>query len=489
MQIVGAVAYSSEEAQDDVDVQRDGGALFTPALTRLLARCCAAFAETAVQLRPGVTVASAEAAIQDLLPKGFPIEFYVAGQTEARAARAAEPSCLALAVFGGIAALAALVIGGQLIGRQLRRDSADLAALRALGAGPAATTADGLPGVLGAIGAGAVLAAAVAAALSPLAPLGAVRAVYPDPGVAFDWTVLGGGAAAIVAALSAVALAIAARRAPHRAAAGGRPSGSVGSRAARRARALGLPVPAAEGVRLALDPGPGRDRAAVRPAILGTARIDGQTVPVIGAGPDAAVGPPVLSGHPLDSAGQLVLGPQTLAALGKRVGDTVTVSDGAERPYRLRIAGTATLPALGIASTLHTEMGTGADRPYQDIPGAAAAEPNAILVSLRPGADLALLKTLGFTRRQLAATVAWQATAAVAVGAIAGVPLGIVLGRCLWDRFATQISVVPDPSVPSARSSSWSSARWSRRTWSPCLPAGPRPGSRPRPSCAQSNRI
>ena len=33
--IVGKVVYSSEEAQDDIDTQRNGGALFTPALTRL----------------------------------------------------------------------------------------------------------------------------------------------------------------------------------------------------------------------------------------------------------------------------------------------------------------------------------------------------------------------------------------------------------------------------------------------------------------------
>lgn len=62
--------------------------------------------------------------------------------------------------------------------------------------------------------------------------------------------------------------------------------------------------------------------------------------------------------------------------------------------------------------------------------------------------DLALLKTLGFTRRQLAATVAWQSTTAVAVGTVVGVPLGIALGRFLWTLFAQQISVVPEPSVP-----------------------------------------
>lgn len=583
VKVTGAVVYSSEEAQDDVDVERDGGPLFTPALTRLLARCCAAWADTAVQLAPGTSVASAEAAIQRVLPQGFPIEFYVAGQTEARAERAIEPTSIALAVFGGIAALAALVIAGQLIGRQLRRDPADLAVMRAVGADPVMTTADGLPGVLAAIVAGALLAAAVAVALSPLAPLGAVRAVYPYPGVAFDWTVLGGGIAVLIAAGSGTALAVAARRAPHRVQAGGSPSPSLGYHAVRAARALGLPVPAAEGIRLALDTGRDRDRVPVRPAIFaavlasvvllatitfgaslsalvshpalygwnwtyalssgqveidrahaaavldhdpevaawtgvwfGAGRIDGLTVPLIGATPNAAVAPPLLSGHGLSGAGQVVLGPQTLAALGKRVGDTVTVSDGGAHPFLLRVAGTATLPALGISAVLHTEMGTGAVIPYQDLPNSDLGQPNGILVTLRPGADLAaqhavmqrivpanlggqvdsvlrpaeitdyrsmgaaplilsgalaagavaslwltlassvrrrradlaLLKTLGLTRRQLAATVAWQSTVAVAAGALVGMPLGIALGRYLWILFARQISVVPQPSVP-----------------------------------------
>jgi ABC-type lipoprotein release transport system permease subunit len=62
--------------------------------------------------------------------------------------------------------------------------------------------------------------------------------------------------------------------------------------------------------------------------------------------------------------------------------------------------------------------------------------------------DLALLRTLGFTSRQLAATVAWQASVAGAVGVIVGVPLGIVLGRSLWNLFARSVYVVPDPTVP-----------------------------------------
>jgi hypothetical protein len=62
--------------------------------------------------------------------------------------------------------------------------------------------------------------------------------------------------------------------------------------------------------------------------------------------------------------------------------------------------------------------------------------------------DLALLKTLGFTRGQLAATVAWQASVAAAIGVIVGVPAGIALGRWLWDLFARAIFAVPDATVP-----------------------------------------
>jgi hypothetical protein len=62
--------------------------------------------------------------------------------------------------------------------------------------------------------------------------------------------------------------------------------------------------------------------------------------------------------------------------------------------------------------------------------------------------DLALLKTLGFTQRQLAAAVAWQASVAAVIGIVVGVPVGIALGRWLWDLFARQIFAVPDATVP-----------------------------------------
>jgi FtsX-like permease family len=81
--------------------------------------------------------------------------------------------------------------------------------------------------------------------------------------------------------------------------------------------------------------------------------------------------------------------------------------------------------------------------------GAVAALFLTLFASVRRRSrDLAVLKTIGFTRRQLAATVAWQATVAAIVGSAVGIPLGIALGRWLWTAFARQIYAVPQPAVP-----------------------------------------
>ena len=62
--------------------------------------------------------------------------------------------------------------------------------------------------------------------------------------------------------------------------------------------------------------------------------------------------------------------------------------------------------------------------------------------------DLALLKTLGFTRKQVFAAIAWQATIDSVIGIGLGVPLGVICGRQLWTAFANTIYAVPDPTVP-----------------------------------------
>ena len=103
---------------------------------------------------------------------------------EAKAQRAIKPEAIALAVFGAIAAFAALLIASQVISRQLRLGADDLDVMRALGASPTMTATDGLVGVVGAVIVGSLLATGVAVALSPLAPLGPVRPFNPSPGIA-----------------------------------------------------------------------------------------------------------------------------------------------------------------------------------------------------------------------------------------------------------------------------------------------------------------
>jgi hypothetical protein len=64
--------------------------------------------------------------------------------------------------------------------------------------------------------------------------------------------------------------------------------------------------------------------------------------------------------------------------------------------------------------------------------------------------DLAILKTLGFTRRQVRHAVAWQATTVVAIALLIGLPAGIAGGRWAWRIFAAQLGVLPEPAVPLA---------------------------------------
>jgi hypothetical protein len=275
-------------------------------------------------------------------------------------------------------------------------------------------------------------------------------------------------------------------------------------------------------------------------------QIDGQTVPALLGNNHASVAPPILSGHGIDANNQIVLGPSTLALLHKSVGDTVIGSFGTPNtaplyipPFKMVVAGTATLPAIGGVSNFadHPSMGTGAllsdhvspaflkgaqePDPTLDGPGLVfvrlrstvsaaaglvdmnhiaafsdkvfAADPNAIgdsvevlgvqhpaeivnyqsagatpvilaaglavgaIVALaltltasvrRRRRDLALLKTLGFTSRQLSATIAWQASVIALIATIIGVPIGIAAGRQLWTLFARNINAVPQPTVP-----------------------------------------
>jgi hypothetical protein len=64
--------------------------------------------------------------------------------------------------------------------------------------------------------------------------------------------------------------------------------------------------------------------------------------------------------------------------------------------------------------------------------------------------DIAVLKTLGFVRRQVSRTIGWQATTLAFTAVLFGVPLGVVAGRWAWTALARQLGVQPEPVTPVA---------------------------------------
>jgi len=598
MRVTGIGLPVTEIVTDDVDA---GGALgyFTPALTQELLKCCVNYTETAIKVANPDQVAGLVDDITRAAPGGMPPGFNATAEDdEGKVERAVKPLSIALGVFGGITALAALLTAVQVIGRHLRRRRQESQVLRSLGADPATLATDALIGVVGAIGVGALLAVGVAVALSPISPLGPIRPFYPARGISFDWTVLGGGFGVIFVFLAFAAIGLAIRNSPERVARRQRIT-ARSSVLLRSDAMLDLPAPAAIGLRFALQPGSEIDTVPMRSAIVGAALavvvlittvtfgasldhlastprlygwnwnyalsggdgggggdipaqqsatllahdhylsaysgvyfvnliVDGQDIPVIGTSPGARAQPPLLHGHDLQQSDEIVVGPLTLASLHKRLGDTVTVGSGAGKSHLLRIVGVATMPAIGGSGAVHLEMGTGAVVPSSLIPPVERnpfndpeTGPQAYFVDVRPGVnpvaarrsleemtiplsnsynfgvvvqsvlrpaeivdyrsmgttpailgaslgaaalaalgltlfasvrrrrrDLAVLKILGFTRSQLRAVVAWQSNVAVAIGTVVGVPVGIALGRTLWDLFAQEINAVPSPAVP-----------------------------------------
>ena len=125
---------------------------------------------------------------------------------------------------------------------------------------------------------------------------------------------------------------------------------------------------------------------------------------------------------------------KVLASVPAAQGDTVSVL-GVQRPAEI-----VSYRTMGVTPALLTSALA---------VGAIVALGLTLATSVRRRRrDLALLKTLGFTRRQLVATVEWQASVTAVIGGLIGVPLGIILGRWLWTLFAGQIYAVPQPTVP-----------------------------------------
>jgi hypothetical protein len=228
-----------------------------------------------VRLRPGVTVASFRAAAR-MLARRYPaaggLTFTnLAGQAAATE-QAIRPEAVSLASFATLAGILALVVLGQLIGRQLILESAQFPTLRALGMTRSRLTALSLARAALATVAGALLAVGIAVAASPLMPIGLARAAEPRPGVEANLAILGAGLAVIVivplAALFPVAWR-AARSAPGPLGGAGQGARSHGSRLASALTVAGS-VTGGIGVRMAFGPGHGRATVPVRSALAAT---------------------------------------------------------------------------------------------------------------------------------------------------------------------------------------------------------------------------
>jgi len=62
--------------------------------------------------------------------------------------------------------------------------------------------------------------------------------------------------------------------------------------------------------------------------------------------------------------------------------------------------------------------------------------------------DLAILKTLGFERRQLRTVVASLATTLLLTALVVGIPAGLVVGGWSWRTFADRLGILPTTVVP-----------------------------------------
>jgi ABC-type antimicrobial peptide transport system permease subunit len=62
--------------------------------------------------------------------------------------------------------------------------------------------------------------------------------------------------------------------------------------------------------------------------------------------------------------------------------------------------------------------------------------------------ELAVLSCLGFSRRNLRATVYWHVITLVVVSLLVAVPVGVVVGRSLWTGFAHGIGLAGDAVTP-----------------------------------------
>jgi hypothetical protein len=189
-----------------------------------------------------------------------------------RVDRAIHPQVVALEIFAGLVALAALLAISQIIAREVSLAAADDSVLQAMGFGRLQLSAVTVTRLAAPLAAGAVIAALASVAASPLMPLGAARLADFHPGVSADGLVMGAGAAATAVIFLAIA-SVVAWRVTGRVALES-PGATPIQKPSRLVEFLarsGVRPPAVTGVRMALEPGRGRTSVPTRSAPVGLA--------------------------------------------------------------------------------------------------------------------------------------------------------------------------------------------------------------------------
>ena len=184
----------------DASYQGKGRMLLTPAFLRRFARdqgvpleAVPAMEGFRIRLRHGLAdLAAFERGVRRVVSPGDG-QVHLGSDIQTAADKAQRPihlEAIALALFGAITGLAALLILGQALARQVGADTDDYSTLAALGADRRQLVAVPLGRAIIIGFAGAVVAIVVALVLSPLTPIGLARRAEIHPGFSVNWAVL-----------------------------------------------------------------------------------------------------------------------------------------------------------------------------------------------------------------------------------------------------------------------------------------------------------
>jgi FtsX-like permease family len=256
------------------DQTGQGSLLLTPAFWRAAKdRIAHLPPEPHIRLERGqADLAAFDAAARRLAGNSSEVSLITRKELAANVGQATRAESAALGLFALLLALAALVMVGQTLARELFLAASDGTTLRALGLSRSRRfTAVLLPvGLVGLLG--GLAGAGLAVLASPLTPIGVARRAEPDPGLVVNLAGLGVGVAATLAAVAALAAVPAwqlARARPEAADATGR-AGAASGLADRAARA-GLPPSSVAGLRMALERGRGATAVPVGTTLVGVA--------------------------------------------------------------------------------------------------------------------------------------------------------------------------------------------------------------------------